>query len=280
MREEIAMGLSSSGRKHLAEMTWSEAREAFARLKLAIVPLGSIEQHGPHLPLGTDWFIAEHLARLVAERTDAIVTPAIPVGFAEYHTDFHGSLSVPTPVLHDYIMGIVRHLLRYGATHFLFVNGHGGNLTALNDVMFELRNKGVPAAVSMWWEVSGLLNQEWALRGHGDVVETSLVLAARPQDVKLAAARLPSNRPLTARIGVADSRNCTFEGGVVKMFLRVADVTASGDFLEYGHAAGADYSTPPGDATAANGRAIFEAVADYLARFAEEFLKVRLDPVE
>ncbi|MDP2873214.1 MAG: creatininase family protein [Bacillota bacterium] len=268
-----------SGKRHLAEMTWAEAREAFVRTKLAIVPLGSIEQHGPHLPLGTDWYIADHLARMVADRTDAVVTPTIPVGFAEYHTDFPGSLSVPTPVLHDYIMGIVRHLLRYGATHFLFINGHGGNLTALNDAMFELRNMGVPSATSMWWEVSGLLNQDWALRGHGDVVETSLALAIRPQDVHLDAARLPANAPLTARIGIADSRNCTFEGGVVKMFLRVADVSASGDFIEYGHSTGADYSTPPGDATAENGAAIFEAVASYLARFVEEFLKVSLRPI-
>ena len=62
--------------KRLKDMTWEEAREALETNRLGIIPTGSIEQHGPHLPLGTDFLIADCLAKRVSEKTDAIVTPA------------------------------------------------------------------------------------------------------------------------------------------------------------------------------------------------------------
>jgi creatinine amidohydrolase len=266
--------------KLLAEMTWPEAQEAFRRTHVAVVPLGSIEQHGPHLPLGTDWLVADSLARLVAARADVVVTPTLPIGYADYHSDFPGTLSVPTEVLRDYITSVVGYLLRYGVTHILFLNGHGGNLAALNEVMSWLREEGVVSATAMWWEICGGLNPAWALRGHGDVVETSLALAICPDLVHLEEARLPANERLTPRIEIADGRSCTFEGGTVKFFLRTKDVTPTGDFIEYGHSAGADYSTPPTDATRQNGLAILEAVADYLARFLVELTMVEFDLVD
>ncbi|MFC1783939.1 creatininase family protein [Planctomycetota bacterium] len=64
--------------KQLKDMTWPEAKKAFESKKLGIIPTGSIEQHGPHLPLGTDFMIAEYLANKVSEKVESIVTPAIP----------------------------------------------------------------------------------------------------------------------------------------------------------------------------------------------------------
>src|SRR5512145_3018845 len=79
-------------KRHLDEMTWPEAEAALAGTRLALVPLGSTEQHGRHLPLGTDTMSAEALARAVAARVPCVVTPALPFGYAPYHADFPGTL--------------------------------------------------------------------------------------------------------------------------------------------------------------------------------------------
>ncbi|MBA7588538.1 hypothetical protein ES708_30597 [subsurface metagenome] len=92
--------------KLLQNMTWEEAKDTIKGTKMAIIPTGSTEQHGPHLPLGTDLLIADYFAKKVAEKIDVLVTPVVPVGFAHYHTSFEGTLSVNPEVLSSYYQGI------------------------------------------------------------------------------------------------------------------------------------------------------------------------------
>jgi len=115
----------------LEEMSWPEAESAFAEGRVVLVPVGSTEQHGPHLPLGTDSFTAQALAARAGRRTGALVTPTLPFGYAEYHTDFAGTLSLSNETYTRVLIELVDRLVRYGATHILFVNGHGGNAFAL-----------------------------------------------------------------------------------------------------------------------------------------------------
>ncbi|MCJ7804583.1 creatininase family protein, partial [Patescibacteria group bacterium] len=145
--------------KLLQYMTWQEAREYFKKVKFAIIPVGSTEQHGPHLPLGTDFLIAEHLARKVAEKVDVVVTPTVPVGFAQYHTSFDGTLYVEPEVLASYYKGITDSLELYGVTHFLFINGHGGNMEMLRSACRHLRIHGKTGAYFQWFHNAGKLNK-------------------------------------------------------------------------------------------------------------------------
>jgi mycofactocin system creatininase family protein len=119
----------------LAGRTWPEAGDA----QLLVVPVGSCEQHGPHLPLDTDLRIAVELCeRLVAARTDAVVAPPIAIGASGEHESFPGTLSIGTPALEAVIVELGRSALpppdssrpRPFST-VLFVNGHGGNIEAL-----------------------------------------------------------------------------------------------------------------------------------------------------
>ena len=145
--------------KLLQDMTWEEAKEAFKTVRLGIIPTGSMEQHGPHLPVGTDFLIADRLAKGVAEKTDAIVTPTIPIGFASYHQDFEGTLAVTPEHLAAYYLDVVNSLLLFGVTHVLFINGHGGNAGALSTVCRDLRDRGIPSAFIQWWQVAGGINE-------------------------------------------------------------------------------------------------------------------------
>jgi creatinine amidohydrolase len=124
-----------SGPHRLAGRTWPEVGEA----QLLVVPVGSCEQHGPHLPLDTDLRIATELSeRLVTARTDAVVGPPISIGASGEHESFPGTLSIGTLALETVVVELGRSALPPPGSSrprpfraVLFVNGHGGNVEAL-----------------------------------------------------------------------------------------------------------------------------------------------------
>ncbi|HEY3315363.1 MAG TPA: creatininase family protein, partial [Bacillota bacterium] len=262
----------------LQDMAWPDADKAFKDVHLAIIPVGSAEQHGPHLPLGTDFVIADHLGRRAGLELGAIVTPTIPIGYAAYHTDFAGSLSVRPETLSAYLKDICECLIKYGVTHFIFVNGHGGNEGSLTSVSRWLRDQGLAAAFISWWEVVGQHDPKWALTGHADRIETSAVMAINPDAVHLERAEPPTNRPLTPRLHPLDLLNCAFEGCKVQVGLRTSDVSATGDILEHGLHWNADHATPASAATPELGRQLMDFMVGFIVDFAREFAKVEFKP--
>jgi creatinine amidohydrolase len=133
----------------LAEKSWPEAEKLFGEIDVAILPVGSTEQHGPHNPLGTDHLIAARMAFEVGERTGVPVLPVVPVGVSAHHRQFPGTLWVPPDVFRGYIKSIVLAAASHGVKKFLIVNGHGGNDDSLMEVAGELRREhGVFAAVA------------------------------------------------------------------------------------------------------------------------------------
>ncbi|MBC7338963.1 MAG: creatininase family protein [Firmicutes bacterium] len=134
--------------------------------------MGSIEQHGPHMPLGTDMILASELARRAAALVpEAVLVPAIPVGYAAYHGDFPGTLSTSPATLATYLGDICHHLVRHGITHIIFVNGHGGNLSTLELVGRELRRKGIAGldGDTLWTRrlPDDCFGVDWAATPHG-----------------------------------------------------------------------------------------------------------------
>lgn len=132
----------------MAEISWTDAEKLFKETDVALLPVGSTEQHGPHNPLGTDHLVAAALSRIVGERTGVPVLPVVPVGVSEHHRQFPGSLWVPPPVFRDYVKAVALALASHGVRKVLFVNGHGGNTASLMEVAGELRRRhGLFAAV-------------------------------------------------------------------------------------------------------------------------------------
>lgn len=106
------------------ENTWEENEEAVKTKKLAIIPVGSTEQHGPALPVGTDWMVARYLAEQIGKETDkGLVAPVIPYGHALYHADFTGTMAVSQTTLTAYVKEVCQQLVSYGFTHFLLSTG-------------------------------------------------------------------------------------------------------------------------------------------------------------
>jgi len=260
----------------LEELTWPQAKDALKEAKAVVIPTGSIEQHGPHMPLGTDYFVARNLAARIGRISRVIVAPAIPVGYADYHADFPGTLSLSEETLTRVYEEITGYFVGYGATHIVFVNGHGGNLTSLMRASATLRKQNVLAATVLWWEAAAALDPGWSLIGHGDFVETSLMLAINESIVDLGRANPPLRKNLSDRLILNDIHDCRFESGLIHVALRTRDYTDSGDMIEYGASPGADHSVPPSAATAARGEDILGKVAQYIARFIDAFSEVQL----
>ena len=133
----------------LADISWKDAGDIFEETDVAILPVGSTEQHGPHNPLGTDYLVAAATSKAVGERTGVPVLPVIPVGVSEHHRQFPGSLWVPPNVFRAYVKAAILSAVSHGPRKILIVNGHGGNTASLMEVAGELRRgHGVFAAVA------------------------------------------------------------------------------------------------------------------------------------
>jgi creatinine amidohydrolase len=166
----------------LSDATWTEVRDL--ETALAVVPVGSTEQHGPHAPLGTDVVTAEAVTDAALERIDRKVVraPAIPVGVAEEHRQFPGTMWVSDDTFRRYVRESVESLAFHGFDRVVMVNGHGGNVDALREVGGRLTRSGEAYAVPYtWFEAVGDHSSEM---GHGGPLETSLLRHLEPALVR------------------------------------------------------------------------------------------------
>lgn len=176
----------------LDEMTWPEVQSR----PLLVVPVGSCEQHGPHLPLGTDTFIATALCqrlgeRLAGLRPDVVVAPAVAISASGEHAGFPGTLSIGTDATAALLVEMVRSA--DWACGTVLVNGHGGNQTAVMSAVDIIRSEG--RRIEVWWP---------SIPGgdaHAGHTETSLMLAIRPSLVRIERLERGETRPLAAIAG-------------------------------------------------------------------------------
>jgi creatinine amidohydrolase len=191
-----------------AEHTRRELRE-LAPSTLLVLPLGATEQHGPHLPTGTDFLTVEHLAREAARQIAAdlpvLVAPTLPFGCSEHHLPFGGTLSFTTETYYRMLCDLLRSLVLDGFQRIFLLNGHGGNheLIQLAARDMALAHPVQIAAASYWnlaWE--DLLKADAhigaRLPGHAGRFETSLMLA-------LQAGLVDENRPQREVVPGTDS---------------------------------------------------------------------------
>ncbi|WP_261569950.1 mycofactocin biosynthesis peptidyl-dipeptidase MftE [Frankia gtarii] len=168
----------------LGRATW---RELMNDRPLLVLPLGSTEQHGPHLPLDTDTRVASAVARGLADRLDPVLLgPAMPYGASGEHAGFPGTVSLGTQVLERVIVELVRSV-DDTARAVMVVNGHGGNVAALMSARRILASEGRP--VHLWApttalaRIAGIPTADRDL--HAGRTETSLLLHLAPDLVRL-----------------------------------------------------------------------------------------------
>ncbi len=156
---------------------------------MVVVPVGSLEQHGPHLPLDTDTVIAQAVAARLAEALGGWCAPPIAYGSSGEHQSFPGTTSIGTAALEHVVIELARSL-RVWARRVLLVNGHGGNLEALHSAVDRLVDEGHDIS----WIPCGATGTD----AHAGRAETSIMLHLRPESVRLELAEAGNTAPLAA----------------------------------------------------------------------------------
>lgn len=184
----------------------AEINALAAKDAVVIVPVGSTEQHGPHLPVQVDSLLVGEIACRAARRASAatavVVTPTVWTGLAEHHMSLGGTLTLDFSTFLAILRSICRSLVRQNFRRILLLNGHGGNVTALNVVVNELTAElGIPLATTTYWLLASdafasILEHQKNVR-HACEAETSMMLALVPSlvDMNLAAEAVGPTSP-------------------------------------------------------------------------------------
>jgi creatinine amidohydrolase len=223
--------------RELAEMTWEEARDLDRARTVAVLPVGAVEAHGPHLPLGTDVIIAQAMARSGAARIAAqgmavVILPPLPFTAAPFAAGFAGTLSVKPSTVTALLVDLARELTRHGFAALAIANAHldPAHREALSAAEREARKESLLPVVC-----PDITRKPWALRlteefqsgaCHAGRYEGSIVLAARPDLVRDDLRKsLPPN-PASLSTAIRDGKR-TFEeaGGLRAYFGWPADAT-------------------------------------------------------
>jgi len=198
----------------LQEMKWPEVKELICAKPTVIIPTGSIEQHGPHLPLEVDSRIAKELAfasaQILRPEIPVVVAPGLDIGFSGEHLSFAGTLSLEAETFMRVASQVVLNLIGHGFEKFLFLNGHGGNEEALRLVARTLREKHeVLIAATSYWQlgreaIKALRQSPGSGINHGGEEETALMLAqflfgGRLRSGSASCLRTPARRYRSAR---------------------------------------------------------------------------------
>ncbi|MFC7044631.1 creatininase family protein [Halobacteriaceae archaeon GCM10025711] len=179
----------------LGDATWTDADATDATL--ALLPVGSTEQHGPHAPLATDALNAATVAASAADAypDEVVVAPTIPVGVSEEHRQFTGTLWVTEDTFRAYVRETVASLASHGWDRVVLVNGHGGNVPALGEVAATITRHDDAFAVPFTW--FDAIGDHRGDMGHAGPVETALLRHADPDLVR-------EDRIEAARDGASD----------------------------------------------------------------------------
>jgi creatinine amidohydrolase len=191
---------SEKGAMH--EVSWSRLKATefppVPKHAVVILPIGSTEQHGPHLPVDVDSRLAAEIAtrtaQIVTKQQPVLVLPTLWVSLAEHHMNFGGTLTLDFATFSAVLRCIVRSLSRHGFSRIMLLNGHGGNIAALTIIADELsREFNLPLACVTYWdaarlEFAAILEKQPNLR-HACEAETSMMMALAPTLVDAEEAR-------------------------------------------------------------------------------------------
>jgi len=178
----------------LAHMNYDEVAAAIAAERLAIVPTGATESHGPHMPCDTDTHQAEYMAIELARRVGAVVAPAVPYAVSKTFEHFPGTVSLSIPTYQEMLYEIGSALIKQGFRKLLLLNGNRPNGTS-NDAVArrlidDLDDRDITVTAVSYWEpgaaaVHALRSSAVGGMGHGGEFETSFQLATRPELVRM-----------------------------------------------------------------------------------------------
>jgi creatinine amidohydrolase len=178
-------------KKSLFEMSTNEVEEKLKETTTIVVPVGSVEQHGPHLPLGADYMQAHAIAEATANKLGAVFAPLIPFGHSPYHMSWPGTISIRPQVYIEVVKDICTCLATHGFKHILLINGHAGNNAPLElAALGAIQETDAKVFVIHYWLVMLQIPpfNKWHI-SHGGNHEVTGTMAYNPELVDLSKAK-------------------------------------------------------------------------------------------
>jgi creatinine amidohydrolase/Fe(II)-dependent formamide hydrolase-like protein len=257
----------TTANSHLwAELTWHEAEQRLKEVDIALLPVGAIEQHGPHLTLDVDAFDSEYLAKRVAAACSdpkPLVLPVISYGVSYHHDEFKGTISISNNTLSRLVYDIGMSAAKNGINKLIIINGHGGNSAALNYAAQMINRKArifvcVDTGETSDFDISEFIDTPNDV--HAGEIETSTSLAVRPHLVRMDKAKKFVPEFSSRYLNFTSKRGVSWYAHTEK----ISPTGVMGD---------------PTKASAKKGKKIWEIMIAHLVAFVEDLKSMTLDEI-
>lgn len=257
----------------LQEMKWEEVQQELKETNIALIPVGATEQHGYHMPMGSDTYCPYEVAKKTAEKEKAIVVPAIPFGISQCHMAFPGTITLTCDTLFRVVTDICESLAKHGIDKFIIINGHGHNRPVLRTFMDEFKKRRDVFLFLIEWWIAGFKltpelwspNREDLPDGHAADVETSGMLAINSNLVNMSKAD-------KVVLGSLGNTNIKFNKSTSVVFKDYpVDITTISNFKQFTKSGVIGSSL---EATKKKGEILLDKVSDFLAEFIRELKTV------
>lgn len=220
-------------KSELCSMTWTELKERFEDNPAILIPMGSVEQHGPTTPVGDYRYMTE-ICKEVAKRTRAISCPTIPWGYSEVFKNFPGTITLRPKTLKSILIDHIDCFVRFDLDHIMFVCGHKGNLPIIEQVSRQIKEEyGLRVATI---EPLGWLDKNWREKaygskevsiGHGSDPMLSIAMHLFPEEVRMDLYE-DSNEMVWNNNSVQGVSNLLLEDNIWHMYLDYDEITPNG----------------------------------------------------
>jgi creatinine amidohydrolase len=193
--DDAARGAGARTPYYLPHMTWDEVEQYLRTSDIVIIPVGSLEQHGRHLPLNSDIVQGTEICLRIGQQAKVVVAPSVLAGISEHHMSFPGTIALSPATFEAVLYETAQSLVAHGFRRFIVYSGHGGNYTSVSNVVTRINRETAATAVDLLRvefpapdpKITGLKSDS-----HAGVEETSMRLLLAPGLVQMAKAENPT----------------------------------------------------------------------------------------
>lgn len=269
-------------KNYLPHMTRPEVEDLLTRTDMVILPVGAVEQHALHLPMGTDFISGVERAKLIAQETDLLVAPILLLGQSPYHMGFAGSITLKSETIQAVYLEAVQSLLRHGFKRFLILNAHGGNRATVGFLVDRINQETAGIAVDLGAAAGPFMpasegEAPSVLDRHAGVSETSRTMYLAPNLVDLSVGEAPV-LTMPEHLEQMVPEVLAGDPTVTRVFLAEAlkaEETGKGTSAREMTSTGAWSERDPVEATVEQGRRETRAFIDAAVQFIERWKELR-----
>ena len=260
-------------KSYILDMTWEEFRDSVDSKTVVVIPMGSTELEGLHLPLGVDTIVAEGVARNLAGEEGVLIGPLLPIGYSKWFSPFPGTISLEHETLTRVLLEYCRCLINYGVKRIVFLNSHRGNNSGIEVASHTLiMEHHVRVGMLSIWKLANDLTagSDLIKEGkftHAGEIMTSIIMALKPETVVTSKIMPDSVKsPEKSAFDVKNSLGETgFQSSIQTVYQDIRDVTDTGIMGD------------PTTASAEKGESVLKLIIDYARSFLQEFRNLPID---